>query len=347
MKSKRLSVELAIKKKFTSAFGFKPGRTVSLYDSERPRFPGAAILENVSLGTSLEIMDPRSNRLEGHYFRKRDLFELNNVVLEPFQNLAYSPDGELIEETTPWPDYRLYADFPFNGKINNPKINEGICLSSIGYYHWLIEELPLTILALEKLADIPLIVSKKHPRYVCEFLNLIDREVIYCEGPVRCGKLFVIGKGKDSGWPHPSDLSTLRNFVPFKNVISRQNLKSRVYASRINSRRSPINEKSVEELFQENGFDVVRLEEFSILDEINLISNTSILAGVHGAGLANTIWQDKHSTLVDLVNADFWPPTTHRLAHLRDSFYVPVTSHKVENSGVDLEKVEILLKSLS
>lgn len=347
MKSKRLSVELAIKKKFTSALGFKPGRTVSLYDSERPRFPGATILENISLGTSLEVMDPRSNRLEGHYFRQRDLFELNNVVLEPFQNLAYSPNGDLIEESTPWPDYRLYADFPFNGSISDPKINEGICLSSIGYYHWLIEELPLTILALEKLTDIPIIVSKKHPRYVSEFLNLVDREVIYCEGPVRCAKLYIVGKGKDSGWPHPSDIDTLRNFAPFKNVISKQNLKSRVYASRINSRRSPINEKKVEEFFQEYGFDIVRLEELSILDEVNLISNTSILAGVHGAGLANTIWQEEHSTLIDLVNAEFWPPTTHRLAHLRDSFYVPVTSYEVENSGVDLESVEKLLRSLS
>jgi hypothetical protein len=323
MKQVALRAALKVKREFIHAMGYQPGQSISLDRHEKPSLVSHDVLTTYSKALVSEIYDPRSQLMRGHYFNERKVYLLKDIVLEPRLGLVYSRDGYLVEESTNWPIYQFYNSFPWTPKKTIPKsvLPTAIFLPSSAFGHWLMEDLPLAIFALRFYPQAPVLVASNPPKFVMDFLKIINRDVIYLDGPMQIDSLILVQKNQDSGWPHPKDLETLNLFEPFRSAKAETPATKKVYASRRGAKRSPKNEYEIEMLFQEYGFDVFQLEQLDLLEEIKLLSTTSVIAGVHGSALSNVIWMPVGGKMFDIVNDNYWTEAGHRLAFLQECQY--------------------------
>ena len=348
MKQNRLRAFLRLKRNLISSLGYKPGRSVSLVRAEVPCDVSYEVITNYDKSFAIDIYDQRSEKILGHYFQERNAYLLKNVILEPKNGLMFNLNGQLIEESTNWPIFQMYNSFPWNPKRISQKLDlhSAIFLSSSAFGHWLMEDLPLTIFAMNLDPNAPIIVASNPPKYVKDFLKLAGREVLYLDGPVQVSSLLIIQKNQDSGWPHPKDLATLNSFKPLASTETSKSPFRKVYASRRGARRSPGNEELIESLFIEHGYEVHNLEKFDLKAEVHLMKETLILAGVHGSAHVNNIWMPSGGTLVDIVNENYWTEAGHRLAFLSGSRYKFLKYKGSYNASVNLDELTEMIKSL-
>lgn len=69
-----------------------------------------------------------------------------------------------------------------------------------------------------------------------------------------------------------------------------------------NSNRNITNASEVEAVFEEFGFEIILPDSLSIKKKIQLLQETKILAGMHGAGIINSIFLNKQATLFELFS---------------------------------------------
>ena len=287
------------------------------------------------------MVDPRSNTIIGNYFQPRSKFEINNVIIEPNQGLVFVNNSkvELLRECTRWPVHWVNSSFPITPHkrvIYRKTIKKGILLTANSFYHWLVEDLPGTISAMETFPqEIPLIVIKKPPHYVENFLKTTTRSVIRTNDFTNVQKLYIVDKGSSSGWPHPTDLKILNDYKPFKSVKKRSQQKY-IYISRLKSSRSPSNENQIQALFEKNGFTVYHLENYDLLQQISIVSSARVIAGIHGAGLTNLVWMEKNCTVLDIANENLWSD-----AYFKASFILGIKYESYIYQGTYSSKINL------
>jgi hypothetical protein len=336
-----------LKRKLIKALGFYPVPSESLERRESEVLQNFSELGTYSNSQSIAILDPRNGEVQLHEFNKRKFFEVFDVILEPRQGLIYTKQGNLIEQSSNWSPLENYFSFPWNPKhirkqLRNTKF---ICLSSSSYWHWLIEDLPAVIFLTNHYPNSEILIAKDAPKYVIDFLVSLKVNYRMIQGPVLVNSLVFVGKGRDSGWPHPTDIEVLKNHGPFLDAKQKTTGK-RIYISRRAAKRSPINEEQVEVLFRKYGFEIVKTENLELLKEITLISQANILAGVHGAGLANMVWLEPGSRVIDIANVNYWTESNHRAAHLMELIYTPYIYTGGMEAEISLYELDQLLNSL-
>ena len=347
MKHQELRIRLRLKRELVSRLGYKPHQFTSINRAERIPFTRAERIEEYSSNFSIEVADPRSNRSIGHYFNPRDVYLLEDVIVEPKQGLIYSEKGVLISESTNWSTSNLYESFPWNPKrvssyLNSPPL---INLTSNAFGHWLVEDLASTIFLIKNYPDSLILVSKHRSRFVNELINYLNREVIEVDGPVRVKNLLTVTKQNDSGWMNPKDLEILEQFAREVSPGIHET-PSRIYATRRFLKRSPSNEGDIENLFRSFEFSVMRLEDLDFITEIQIMKNASELAGVSGSWQFNSIWMRPGSKMFDIANENYWTELAHRVCHLKKIDYRWSVYSGNFGSAVDLKKLAKDLEAL-
>jgi hypothetical protein len=346
MKQNFLRAKMKMKRKFRELAGLNSNGGTSIFQFEKPSIVASEKVADYSPSTSITFVDPRNGLEIGHYFQKRSVFLVKDVILEPRQGLIYSSDGFLLEESTCWSNLNVFNSFPWvPGKLKSaPQINSALYIPSNSYWHWLIEDLAPTIFALQLDVDSPIIVASRPPKYVLDFLELQNREIIFVDGPVRVNSLMMVQKVLDSGWPHPKDREILLRYEPFSKVRTKKKEEgTKLYISRRKSKRSPANEIEIEKLFLSRGFEIAFMEDLNLLDEISLLSSVKSLAGVHGAGLANMLWMPEGGKVLDIVREDYWTESMYRLASLGGSAYESMLIRNLEHDIVSIESLSALV----
>jgi hypothetical protein len=339
---------LRLKREVMMLLGFAPNCHTNVNRAEKVESKDIEFIAEYSPGITQEIYDPRSNRNVGHYFNARGIYRLKNVLVEPRQASMYTSSGLLIAESTNWTTSHYYNSFPWNPRPRKyPKleIENAIVFSSAAFGHWLAEDLGSLIHLIDEFPNSPVIVSKYCPRFVREFLRNYDREIIYLSGPTQLNSVIMVTKQQDSGWMHPRDLANLENFsAGLKQEI--MPVYKKVYATRRALRRSPRNEADVEKLFAEHGYAILQLEELNFVNEINLLKNTQTLAGVSGSWQANSIWMPRRSTIVDIVNENYWTELGHRMCAMKDVKYRWFLTSGAFEDSLDLKSLNTFLNSI-
>ena len=108
-------------------------------------------------------------------------------------------------------------------------------------------------------------------------------------------------RGLDLGYLHPEGLSSLRKYAQYSSAA--QDVKEKIYVSRIGTRRSIHGEELIAEHLANQGFRILRAENLTFKEQIHLFSNAKTLIGVHGAGLTNGIWAPQ-TKLIELMPSD-------------------------------------------
>ncbi len=165
----------------------------------------------------------------------------------------------------------------------------------------------------------------------------------------------------DTGAPWAIDILRLQQANENKHSHNRIYLKRADY-----SERNIKNGKCVEALFKKYNFEIVEAENFTPLQQKELFSGCTFIAGIHGAGLTNLIFMPKGSTVLELL-----PPLsataayaksalalgyqyllhicddagTGQVANSSDHIFTYVSGLNARTVSVQLDKLESILKT--
>jgi hypothetical protein len=261
------------------------------------------ILKMNLLSSAKELAFGRDS-LFSHNFNSKYQIEISNVIVNLENNLIYvtrnrGKESYLLAESSDWPTDRnlITSERPPHNQL--PVINYGkIGLSSSGFYHLINED--LAALLMNK-SEFPILNYQGNSKLVSQVLSMLNQEIIATPKWVFVENLSFVTRGLDLGYLHPEGLSSLRKYAQHTSVG--QNLKEKIYVSRIGTRRSIHGEEVIAEHLANQGFKILKAENLTFKEQIELFLNVEILIGVHGAGLTNGIWTPR-AKLIELMPSD-------------------------------------------
>ena len=114
--------------------------------------------------------------------------------------------------------------------------------------------------------------------------------------------------------------------------------------SRSNTNNSRlVKENNISELFEKNGFKIVRLEDCSYEEQIDLFSNSSVIVGSSGAALTNIVYCKPGTTIVCIVPEQYHFYMYSTIAHLNNLkclFISPEIVEKTKYMSMDKWKLD-------
>lgn len=278
-----------------------------------------------------------------HVFEPRWVYSAMDVILDCERGDIYLDEKTRVYESSNW--------HPFIPEYSRTRIPERDLPKFLGrqlcyvagwtYFHFLIENLPSFLAASDNLEISRCLVAKSAPTYVRDALNALGVEVIEVEKFTMVSELVFCGKGPDTGWLHPIDLQMLR--MNFSRFFSQGEQGRAIYISRTNSSRSPANELLLEQLMKDIGIEIVHPEDYTFIEQIALFSSAHLVVGVHGAGLANQIWMNPGSRIIEILDINYFNICFESLADVCAHQYTSVHFDSVR-SGSDLPVQDIIDK---
>jgi hypothetical protein len=300
-----------------------PQATLDLSFAGRPLPNGMKRIGTYSRPEILEADGVLRDRPVSHSFAQRDFYSLENAVIDPSMGEIYLESKEFLIQSTPWHPYvpspeRRPPLIRAPKKLENP--HGFIRLPAWTYYHQVAEYLPPYLFLREKFPNAITLIPENGSKLAREILNSLGISYTTHDRPALVNKLFFVGHGADSGYPHPRDISILRStLIPLAKTNGPQENSSgspkALYVSRVNSTRSPVNEKNfVSRLESLQNFQVLQTETLSFLEQIKVFAEADFLVGVHGAGLTNQIWMKPGSSILELIEPAYLNPVFNALA---------------------------------
>ena len=307
----------------------------------------------------VEYIQPFNNQVIKNFYPKRYVYKLVNVSVDPISNTVYDSNGDYIAESSSWRPLRKLYSWP-QPNIKSPrKALKGtyLFLSNDGYFHWLLQDLPVFIAALERFSELPVIVYADVYSFVKDLISELNNEIIIIDRLTKVENLIMVGKTAGHGNPrlgatlHPQDIKTVRNFYKNKNLKPGE-FGSKIYLSRVGYIRSPKNEKYLEEALEKKGYYIFNANNgLSLSEQASLFSSMTHIVGVHGAALANMVWAQKNTTIIELYPSSYIPSCYSILAHSLGFNYIPVchgeyatdeiSESQLKNILQIIEKIEI------
>jgi len=232
----------------------------------------------------------------------RKTLVVHNVTANARTGIIWT-NGRIFKESSVWPviDLLQWEPTPIFPKSLS---GEFILLPDNGYYHFLIEELPRFLDALNR-DESSVVIYGSSSSYVADFLDLSNlcNRATYIPFPVKLSSLKFSEKSV-GGIATIRDIGTIKKFI--KSFVS-EDFKNN--ASIFISRRKSGRELErgfeyytvIERLMHSIGVLVVYLEDYTLQEQIRLIGGCHNLIGFHGAGLANLIWMKEESRVTEVI----------------------------------------------
>jgi len=236
-----------------------------------------------------------------HTFESKYQVEISNVIVNTENNLIYAirenpEEFLLLKESSEWPSDRniITSEKPPRGQL--PTIDYArLGLPSSGFFHLITEDLSSALL---NNSEWPTLNYKGNSTLVSQILRGTKLHTIDSSKWVRVNNLSFVSRGYDLGYLHPSGL------VALKSILNESNLnpeaKENVYVSRIGTRRSILGEEKILKHLKSKNFRIVRAEDYTFEEQLQIFKNVNILIGVHGAGLTHGIW-GAPSTVIEIM----------------------------------------------
>ena len=216
---------------------------------------------------------------------------------------------------------------------------------SYSYYHWFSEALPRIYYArLNRVGGkifLPSICSRY--AYIAESLRMfpeMDMEYV-----PHGSKVFI----KNTKWVSPAGKPYQFN-TPLMRAYREQiwahygakttsSKKSRIFVNRKKAtKRKLINEEEVLDIFKKHGFAIIDFEDYPWNEQVKLCYDTSIIAGIHGAGLTNMLFCPEDVVVFELQKKMHFASCFFRLSNAIGARYI--TQYSVED--FDTSESEVL-----
>ena len=214
------------------------------------------------------------------------------------------------------------------------KVDKGTwtCLSSRSYAHWLLQDVPRFLRTISHFPEAEIVVKDSPPLYVSSFLDAIGRNSATQRTIIKPEKYVFVGSQYAVGLPSMRDLDTLRNIE--KKFVSEKyecgSLPNSFYVSRSKSQRNLPGEHEVEKRLISLGFEIVFLEDLTFEKQVKLFRNAKIVIGAHGAGMANMIWCQPNTKIIEIYDTKFIQGSMFALSKKLDLDFVRVSRRQFD-----------------
>ncbi|MGA7314594.1 MAG: glycosyltransferase family 61 protein [Silvibacterium sp.] len=296
----------------------------------------------------IEFILPVDGSRARNSYRPRFVYGLNDATIDPISDLVYDSNGQFIAESSSWLPLRQFYSWP-QPKMRAPGSRlhgEFVFLPTNGYYHWLIEDVPVFLKSLAVAPNARVILSRAAASYVREAAELIDNDIVYIDSPVRVERLVMTAKTAGLGsplaglTPHPADVAILRKFFAKYHEPSPGDRK--LYLSRVGQERSPANELAVQLDMEKQGYALFDSARMSLVSQVALFSSARQLVGMHGAALANIVWAPEGVDVCEIFSSSYMPSCYSALTAIRRGWYTPVSYTPGPENVVDAATLERL-----
>jgi len=292
---------------------------------------------------------PFSSQLVKNFFPQRYIYKLDNATIDPLSGFIYDEEGVFIAESSAWYILRNFYSWPkpFIRKPRKKLMGQYIYLHDIGYYHWLIEDLPPFLAALTRYPDATVLSPANPSPWQRALLNsLQETKIFYVDQPLRVENLIMAGKTAGQGnplfglTPHPKDIQVLREF--FKPYVQEASVESSyLFLSRKDESRCPENIEEVEQFMESQGYKILNTElKLSIFEQAALFSSAKKVVGIHGAALANLVWCEEGTDVIELASQGYLPPAFSMISNIRSLNYSWESYGKVPTDSIEISKLK-------
>jgi capsular polysaccharide biosynthesis protein len=282
------------------------------------------------------------------------VIELNNVLITP-DNLVFNKgrlsvlsinfSNELNAMST-LTRTKAFVKARFLKKVVNHK--HGVFLYaydmwSASYYHWICEVLPRLWMLKTAHNDGVVILPDYFSKYkfAIDALNLLGVKYLLTERQYshRFKTLATVDTEPKWGNAVPAIIDSMVKAVKTALQLPKVNPHRKVYISRAKAPSRKIsNEAELLPHLQEAGFEIVYAEELSFAEQVKLFHETSVLLAIHGGGMANVVFMQPFTKILEIRAADIKanPLCYWRLANILNlewDYFPAKESH--ENSNFD------------
>lgn len=232
-----------------------------------------------------------------------------------------------------------------------------------GYFSWVTESLPRIISVEKRHKELTLILPENYSKkkFVMNSLEMFPNlkyEVIPDGIHMEVPKLTM---PELKPFTYTFDPETMKNYrQKVWDFVEELNLDiqtfDKIYVSRKHAKnRKLVNNSAVLKIFKDFGYEEISFEDYSFFEQIYLMKNCKVLAGVHGAGFANICFLAENSILFELIKEyssykEERPSYWRLCSALKINYYIQYCEPKEYGNydlwvGVDLNVDLNLLKS--
>jgi len=261
----------------------------------------------------LEFTLPADGSKARNSYRPRFVYGIADATVDAISNLVYDRNGQFIAESSSWLAMRQLYSWP-SPQTRPPRARwsgEFIFLPTNGYYHWLVEDLPVFLKSLHVAPNAKVLLPRNARSYVREVAELLSNEVIEISGKVRVERLVMTAKTGGVGspfgglTPHPADVAILREC--FARHLSGHPGNRKLYLTRVGQKRSPANERVLQSRMERQGFESFDGSSMSVASQAALFSSAAQVVGMHGAAFANLVWAPLGIDVTEMFSSAYMP----------------------------------------
>lgn len=234
---------------------------------------------------------------------KKQLFMVEKAIVYS-EACLLSLEGNLVKESTHWsPELSLLRAGKPPKRARDFANGLYVRLPSASYYHFIFESLPQLIWIKSKFPESTLVLNSRSHSYERAIASHLGMKVLFFKEPLMLEKTLLISQPGALGVPSDFEVRQLRTL---SNAAAATQGEGKLFVSRRFASRSASDDKRAEQAAQSLGFEVVHFEKMSLLEQIELASQAQVMVGLHGAGLSNSVFMHRGSTLVEVLEPS-WP----------------------------------------
>ena len=218
-----------------------------------------------------------------------------------------------------------YNSYTYSGismflRIRKPKSVTGIFYSiqireDQNYYHFLLLLAPAILRVYEwgrvNNVEIKFLLPKLSPKYIREFLAALHISTVTVNAKIIRLEKSVLTTIFSGDAPHPLDVKKINQYslqISEDKKSNSEKLYSKnirlgqlLYISRKNQSRFTALDEKIEHMLAEIGFLILTPEDYNIEEQMWFFSNSKFVIGNHGAGLANLVFCNKGTQIIELT----------------------------------------------
>jgi len=221
--------------------------------------------------------------------------------------------------------------------------------SNLGYYHWLLDAMGQVLLADELThGQFRIAVSGKASRFVwegLEFFGYSRGKVIVCDEPLLASRVVLIARHEDLALVPRDNIRVLQKAIRSRVIVPDCRVRKVYISRRLESNRAVVNEDEIEHLVQRYGFEICYFEKLPFSEQMQIVAESRVVMGVHGAGMSNIIAGSPGLKVIELSNPNWFNPCYSRLALQLGFEYAYTMLNRTEQGiSADISAIDRLLQ---
>jgi capsular polysaccharide biosynthesis protein len=245
-----------------------------------------------------EIRETHLRKLMEAYILEDVIFSLKKVKFFPEYSLLYSPGKKSL--------LKKLLFLSKKGEI----LDKGIWVTdnwSLGYFHWLTDTMPRLFASLSYMQNHRIILPEDYREFpfISESLQFLNLGVFYynVKRPLRVKELLIPSHVAMTGNYNDSIINQVRSW--FLKEIHLNPPYRKIFVSRSKAlKRKIVNEGEMALLLKDYGFEIHHFEDYNFAKQVELMSETRSIIGLHGAGLTNILFMQSGGQILEIRNKE-------------------------------------------